>query len=328
MAYFSKIIGTGSYLPEARLTNSDLEKRVDTSHDWIVSRTGIHNRYIAAPEQASSDLAYEAAIKALESASLKPSDLNAILIATTTPDFITPSTACILQSRLGCGALMALDVSAACSGFLYALAVADQFIRSGMYKNILVVGAEALTRIVDDRDRNTCILFGDGAGAFVLTQTTSAEHALCSSHLSADGDNAHTLQVPGGGSRTPFSQAVLDQRMNFLKMDGKEVFKSAVRTLTDRCKDALAANHLAAEDITWFVVHQANLRIIDAVADLLRSPKEKYLSNIADVGNTSAASIPILFDQSVRSQKIKRGDKVLLAAFGAGLTSASILIKY
>ncbi len=329
MSFSSAILGTGSYLPEGLLTNQQLEQTVDTNDAWILERTGIASRHIAAPQQATSDLAYAAAFQALEAAQVSAQDLDAILVATVTGDQLMPSTACVLQSRLGCRSIMALDISAACSGFVYGLSIADQFIKSGMYKNVLVIGAETLSRIVNYEDRQTCILFGDGAGAAVVgrSQTSNAGRIL-SAHLGAQGDLGDVLTLTGGGSRLPFSQEILDQKLHLVQMKGREVFKAAVRALVDRSREALRANSLQVADLDWVIVHQANIRIIEAVAHTLEIPPEKLLVNIRETGNTSSASIPILLDQSVRNGKVKRGDTVLFAAFGAGLTSGSLILKF
>ncbi len=327
--YVSRIAGTGSFLPPRLLTNKQLEKIVETSDEWIVERTGISNRHIVDEDQATSDLAYEASLRAMKSAGITAEKIDAILVATVTSDQLMPSTACMLQARLGCRSIMALDISAACSGFVYGMSVADQFIRSGMYENILVIGAETLSRIVNYEDRQTCILFGDGAGAAIVSRAPKDSSAkIYSSHLAANGNLGDLLTLVGGGSRIPFSQEVLDKKLHLVQMKGREVFKSAVRAIVDRCREALDTNKLEVSDVDWFMVHQANIRIIEAVAQLLEIPAEKLLSNIRDTGNTSSASIPILFDESIQQNKVKRGDVVLFAAFGAGLTSGSLLLKY
>ncbi len=329
MVFASRISGTGSFLPDKILTNKDLEKLVDTSDQWILDRTGISQRHIAAAEESTSDLALQASLLALDAAKITTAEVDAIIVATTTPDQILPSTACILQQKLKCHSVMALDVSAACSGFIYALSVADQFIKSGMYKNILVSGAETLSRVVNYKDRQTCILFGDGAGAVVLSRSDSdAQSRILSTHLHASGELGDLLSVPGGGSRMPFSQYVLDESLQFIQMKGREVFKNAVRTMADRSKEALRANNITVSDVNWFIGHQANLRIIEAVADLVGLDRQALLMNVAMTGNTSAASIPIVLDQEVRKGTIRRGDLVLTTAFGAGLTSASCLLTY
>lgn len=327
--FASTILGTGSYLPERLLTNQQLEATVETTNEWILERTGIANRHIAEPNQATSDLAYDASLRALKAAGITAQDLDAILVATVTGDQLMPNTACMLQSKLGCRSIMSLDISAACSGFVYGVSIADQFIKNGMFKYVLVIGAETLSRIINYEDRGTCILFGDGAGAAVVGRAAAgSESKIFSSHLGAQGDLGDVLSLTGGGSRLPFSQEVLDKKLHFVQMKGREVFKAAVRALVDRAREALVANSMAVSDIDWVIVHQANTRIIDAVSDTLEIPKEKLPLNIRDTGNTSSASIPILFDECVNSGKIRRGDVVLFVAFGAGLTSGSLLFRF
>ncbi len=329
MSFQSYISGTGSYLPERILTNADLEKMVETNDAWIFERTGIVSRHIAAPTEATSDMAYGASMQALTAAGITAKDLDAIIVGTITGDQIMPSVACLLQARLGCRSIMAFDLAAACSGFLYGASVADQFIKSGMFRHILVIGAETLSRIVDYTDRQTCILFGDAAGAAVVSRVAAGNSSrIYSSHLGSNGALGDLLSIRGGGSRTPFSQEVLDQKLHLVHMKGREVFKSAVRSICDRAQEAMTANGMKVEDVDWFVVHQANQRIMEAVGQLLNVPVEKQLHNIRETGNTSSASIPVLFNESVRSNKIKRGDTVLMASFGGGLTSGAMLIKY
>jgi 3-oxoacyl-[acyl-carrier-protein] synthase-3 len=330
MLFASKIAGTGSYLPERILTNQDLEKTLDTSDQWILERTGISERHIGAPNESTSDIALPAALKAIESSGLQIGDLDAILVATATPDQILPSTSCFLQDKLKCPSIMALDIAAACSGFLYGMSIADQFIRTGMYRNVLIVGAEKLSSIINYQDRQTCILFGDGAGAVVLSRATEADSTsrVLSTHLHAAGELGDLLTVPGGGSRLPISQRVLDENLHYVHMKGREIFKNAVRTLADRCREALQTNGMTVADVKWFIAHQANLRIIEAVADQVGLDRRALLVNVAKTGNTSSASIPILLDQEVRKGTIQRGDLVLTAAFGAGLTSASALFRF
>lgn len=329
MKYTSRIAGTGSYLPPNVLTNQQLERMVDTSNEWILERTGIANRHIANREQATSDLAYEAAVQAMSAAGVSADKLDAILVGTVTGDQLMPNTACMLQARLGCRSIMAMDLSAACSGFIYAASIADQYVRNGMFQNVLVVGAETLSRIMNYEDRGTCILFGDGAGAAIIGRAPeNGKSQILSSHLGATGSLGNLLTLTGGGSRLPFSQEVLDNKAHFVQMKGREIFKSAVRALCDRATEALEANNMTVNDVDWFVVHQANIRIIEAVSDHLGIPAEKQLVNIRETGNTSSASIPILLDQSVRQNKVQRGQTVLLAAFGAGLTSGSMLLRY
>lgn len=325
----TRIAGTGSYLPEKLLTNKDLEKLVDTNDEWIRERTGINTRHVAAPDQATSDLSTEAARFALKDAGLEAKDLDLIICATITPDHIMPSTACLIQHKLGITTIPAFDMAAACSGFLYAMSVADQFIRNGMYKNILVVGAEVLTRYVSYKDRETCILFGDGAGAMILSRADKEDkNIIMSTHMHSEGSLSDLLIVYGGGSRLPFSQEVLDTGNNWVKMKGKEIFRNAVRTMATACHEALQANHVSPEQIDWLVPHQANWRIMEAVADQFKFPKERVISIVHEMGNTSAATIPVAFDFARKDGRIKRGQHILLTAFGAGLTSGSALIKF
>jgi 3-oxoacyl-[acyl-carrier-protein] synthase-3 len=325
----TRIAGTGSYLPEKVLTNYDLEKMVETNHDWIVERTGIHRRHIAGPGEATSDLAYHAALRALADAKMKPEDLDAIFFCTVTPDQLMPASACYLQAKLKCRNIMAVDLNAACSGFLYGLTVADQMIRTGFYKNVLVVGAECISRYLNYKDRETCILFGDAAGAWVVTQTSEDDpNVIMTSHLHAEGTLADLLTMEVGGARRPFNQQELDQSNHFMKMKGREIFKNAVRTMALTCKEAFAANNITLHDIDWLIPHQANLRIMEAVADQFDFPKNKVIQFVHETGNTSAASIPTAFQNSFDEGKIKRGQLILLTAFGAGLTSGSLLLRF
>ena len=327
--YRTRIAGTGSYLPEKILTNADLEKMVDTNDQWIVERTGIRERRIAAPGQVTSDLAYNAATKALEAAKMTASDIDMIIVATVSPDQSMPSTACILQAKLGCGTIMAFDLSAACSGFLYSMGIADQFIRTGIYKNILIVGAEILHNVVNYKDRETCILFGDGAGCAILSRAEPGDRNVIQSvHLHADGSLADLLSLPAGGSVMPLSQEVLDSGSHYLRMKGREIYKNAVRTMTFCCQEALEANQMTVADIDWLIPHQANLRILESVAGYFKIPSEKVIVNLRRTGNTSAASVPIALDESIREGKIKRGEMILMTVFGAGLTSGSLMVRY
>lgn len=325
----SRIRGTGSYLPEKVLNNTDLEKLVDTSDAWIRERTGIACRHIAATDQVTSDLALIASRQALEVAELLPTDLDMILFATATPDQPMPNTACELQAKLGAGPCMAADLSAACTGFVYSLAIADQFIKTGAAKNVLVVGAEVLSRIVNYEDRNTCILFGDGAGACVLSQASDEEDSfIYSHHLHADGDIGDLIIQPAGGSRKPLSAEVLEKKEQFVQMKGKELFKHAVRTMSRACLEALEFNQMTADQVDWIVPHQANVRIIEAVARHFGAPMDKVLVEIEDMGNISAATVIVTLDRAIRDQRIRRGQNLLLTAFGAGVTSGSLLLKY
>ncbi len=323
----SRILGTGSYAPDTVLTNQDLEKMVETSDDWIVERTGIRERRIANKDIASSDLAFEAAKKALKAAGMKASQLDLIIIATVTPDMMFPATACIVQAKLGAKKAIAFDISAACSGFIFALAAADNFIKSGLYKNALVIGAETLSKITDWTDRNTCVLFGDGAGAVVIGPSGN-DCGIRSAHLHTNGKQGDLLYIPGGGSRNPATAFSIESRMHFIKMRGNETFKIAVRALEEVVNEALDANGLKASDIDMVVPHQANLRIIQATAKRLGIPMDKVVVTIDRYGNTSAASIPIAIDEAVRDGRIAPGKNVLLEAFGGGLSWASALIKW
>jgi 3-oxoacyl-[acyl-carrier-protein] synthase-3 len=317
---YSRIIGTGGYLPERCVSNSELEQWVNTNNQWIVDRTGIHNRHLAAADQRMCDLAEIAARRALDAAHCQVQQIDLIVLGTTTPDRIHPSTACLLQARLGNHGAMAFDIQAACSGFIYALSIADQFIRTGAIQTALVVGADIYSRLVDWTDRSTCILFGDGAGAVVLT--ASSEPGILSSHLYADGAYKDVLTVPG-----IVAQGRL-QGDGFTKMQGSEVFKFAVKVLTEVVETALITNKLHINEIDWLVPHQANLRIITATAKKLGLPMEKVVITLAEQGNTSAASIPLALDIAIRDGRIQRGHKLLLEAVGSGFTWGSILVKY
>lgn len=325
----SKISGTGSYLPERVLTNADLEKMVDTNNEWIIERTGIRHRHLASADQTTSDLALIASQRALEAAGLSPKDLDMIIFSTSTPDYLVPSAACYLQAKLGAPNAMSFDLAAACSGFVYSLTVADQFIRTGMYKNILIVGAEVLHRWVNYKDRETCILFGDGAGAAVVSRAEEGSTAeILTSHMHADGTLADLFIVPAGGASVPVSSATVEQDLHYIRMKGREIFKNAVRTLTQCCQEALETTGFDVNKIDWLVPHQANLRILDSVAHYFGIPSEKVIVNLPETGNTSAATIPIALDEAIRDGRIQRGQHILLAAFGAGLTSGSVLMRY
>ena len=320
---YSRIIGTGGYLPEKVLTNSDLEKIVDTSDQWITERTGIKERHIAAEGQTTSDLAERAARKAIEMAAIDKDDIDLIIVATTTPDRVFPSTACLLQQRLDIHGCPAFDIQAVCTGFVYALGVADKFIRTGAARNALVVGAETITRIVDWSDRTTCVLFGDGAGAVVLQ--ASDEPGILSTHLHADGSYEKLLMVPYGVS-SGYEQMLKEEA--FIQMKGNEVFKVAVNTLGRIVDETLEANGLKKGDIDWLVPHQANTRIIGATAKKLKMSMDNVVMTVQHHGNTSAASVPLALDVAVRDGRIKRGDTILLEAFGGGFTWGSALVKF
>jgi 3-oxoacyl-[acyl-carrier-protein] synthase-3 len=328
-AYRTRVAGTGSYLPPDLITNADLEKMVDTNDQWIRERTGIERRHKAAPDQATSDIAYEAAVRAIKDAGLQVSDIDCILVATVSPDYLTPSTSCVLQSRLGLNGVPALDINAACSGFVYGVSVADAYIRMGMYKNILLVGAELLTRYVNYKDREVCILFGDGAGAWIMQRTdANAKDVVMSSHLRAEGSLGDLFIRRAGGTRLPITQKEIDDGSHWFTMKGRDIFKNAVRTMSATCLQALEANHLKIEDIDWLIPHQANWRIMEAVADHFKFPKGKVVSVVHEMGNTSAATVPVAFDMAVKDGRIQRGQKILLTAFGAGLTAGSSVFQF
>ncbi|MGQ0555210.1 MAG: beta-ketoacyl-ACP synthase III [Nitrospiraceae bacterium] len=320
------IAGIGSYVPARVLTNADLERMVATSDEWIRERTGIRERRIAATGEACSDLAVQAGKRALTAAGLAATDLDMILVATCTGDYPLPATACLVQHQLGAIKAAACDLSAACCGFVYALSVADAYIKTGM-RHVLVIGSEVMSAITDWTDRNTCVLFGDGAGAAVVS-ASNGERGILSTHLRSDGTLCELIMVPGGGSRTPPSEKVIDERLQYIKMKGNETFKVAVRSLEEIARSTLAANHLRVEDIDLYVPHQANIRILKAVMERLSLPIEKVMLNVDRYGNTSAASIPIALDEAVREGRIKDGSLVLLGAFGAGLTWASAVIRW
>ncbi|WP_140908489.1 beta-ketoacyl-ACP synthase III [Cognatiluteimonas lumbrici] len=321
---FARIAGTGSYLPEKVLTNDDLAKIVDTSDEWIASRTGIRERHVAAEGETTGDLAYQAAVRAMEAAGVDASELDLIVLGTTTPDLVFPSTACLLQARLGVAGCPAFDVNAACSGFIYALSVADKFIRAGAAKTALVVGAETLTRMLDWNDRSTCVLFGDGAGAVVLK--ADEETGILGTHLHADGAKKELLWNPVGVS-VGFKPEEHNAGVKVL-MTGNEVFKHAVKALDAVVEETLAANGLDRHEIDWLIPHQANLRIIEATAKRLDMPMDRVIVTVDRHGNTSSGSVPLALDEAVRSGKIERGQMVLLEAFGGGFTWGSVLLRY
>jgi 3-oxoacyl-[acyl-carrier-protein] synthase III len=316
---FSRILGTGGYLPARAATNADLEAIVDTTDTWIRERTGIEKRHLVSEGETCCDLAEIAARRALEAAGLDPSDLDLILVATTTPDQFFPSTACLLQQRLDVHGCPAFDLQAVCAGFVYAMDVADKYIRTGAARHVLVVGAEAISRLLDWNDRATCVLFGDGAGAVVLG--AADEPGILSTHIHADGAYAELLQVPGGhGNGRP--------DLAYLEMRGNEVFRFAVTTLGRIVDETLEANGLTKDDIDWLIPHQANIRIIQATARKLDLPMERVIVTVAEHGNTSSASIPLAFDQAVRDGRIQRGQTLLMEAFGGGFTWGSVLVRY
>ena len=321
------IVGVGSYVPERRLTNADLEEMVETSDDWITTRTGIKERRIASDDQFTADLATEAARKAMRKAGVTGEDIDLVIVATITPDMPFPSTACLVQHNIGAGNAAAFDLEAACSGFIYALEIAQQFIMSRTYDTVLVIGAEKLSSIIDWKDRNTCVLFGDGAGAAVL-QNREQSHGLLTACMGADGGKAGLLSMPGGGSRCPATSDSLDNRLHYLRMDGKETYKSAVTAMHRAALKALERCQLDITQIKCIIPHQANLRIISAVGDRLGAKKEQVYINVDKFGNTSAASVAIALDQAVENGVIERGDLILMVVFGAGLTWGAAVIEW
>jgi 3-oxoacyl-[acyl-carrier-protein] synthase III len=320
---YSRIAGTGHYVPERILTNAELEKIVDTTDEWIRSRSGIEQRHIAADDQTTASLAIEAAKRAIEAAGITPGDIDFLVVGTTTPDLVFPNVGTIVQEALGIHGCAAFSVEAACSGFIYALSIADKFVASGESKNALVIGAETLSRITDWTDRSTCVLFGDGAGAVVLQPST--EQGIISTHLHADGQYKDLLYAPAGVSKRP--QGDLNKEFA-IHMQGNEVFKLAVKTLGAVVKETLEANSLDHDALDWLVPHQANKRIIEATAKRLGMPMEKVILTVAKYGNTSAASVPMALDVAVRDGRIKRGDLLLAEAFGGGFTWGSALIRF
>ncbi len=321
---YSRIAGTGSYLPEKVLTNDDLSRFVDTSDEWIRSRTGIRERHVAAEGQTTGDLGVEAALRALEAAGVDPGDLDLIVVGTTTPDLVFPSTACLIQARLGALGCTAFDVNAACSGFIYALSVADKFIRSGDARTALVIGAETLTRMVDWSERTTCVLFGDGAGAVVLK--ADRETGILGTHLHADGSKKELLWNPVGVS-VGFKPGEPNAGVR-INMSGNDVFKYAVKALDGVVDETLAAHGLAKHDLDWLIPHQANLRIIEATAKRLDMPMEQVVVTVDKHGNTSSGSVPLALDTAVRDGRVQRGQLLLLEAFGGGFTWGSVLLRY
>ncbi len=322
-----RVIGTGSSVPDKILTNFDLEKMVDTTNEWIISRTGITERRIAEPGEFTSTFATKAALKALEMADVAPEQLDMIVVATVTPDFPFPSTACILQHNLKAVNATAFDISAACSGFIYGLATVDKFIRAGTVKKALIVGAEVLSRIVDWSDRNTCLLFGDAAGAVVL-EADEGSRGVLSSYLRSDGALWELLYLPSPGSRNPPSMKAIDERLIYLRMQGNEVFKLAVRAMEEAAHEVLSATGYKLEDLDLFIPHQANRRIIDAIGKRLNLSDEQIYVNIDRFGNTSAASVPLALDEANRKGLLSQGDLLLLDAFGGGLTWGAALIRW
>lgn len=326
MMYDAGILGLGAYVPPKKLTNKDLERIVDTTDEWIITRTGIKERRIASDDMASSDLAVEASRAALKDASLKPEDIDLIIAATITPDMLFPSTSCIIQDKIGAVNAAAFDVNAACTGFVVGLVIAQQFVNAGTYKNILVVAAEKLSSIVDWKDRSTCVLFGDGAGACVIGRRP--ERKIVSNFIGADGSAGHLLYLPAGGSRLPATEETVKNRMHFLKMEGNEVFKIAVRLMVEAAHKAVSKIGLEPKDIDLLIPHQANIRILNAVAKRVGVGEGKIFMNIEKYGNMSAASTAVALVEASENKRIKEGDDVVLVAFGGGLTYGAVVIKW
>jgi 3-oxoacyl-[acyl-carrier-protein] synthase-3 len=325
----SRILGTGHYLPEKVLTNDELAQRVDTSDAWIRTRTGIKQRHVAAPDEASSDMAAKAAARALEAANMPATDIDLIIVGTVSPDMQLPATSVFVQQKLGCRSdCPSFDLAAACAGFVYGLSVADAYVRSGLARNVLVIGVELLSRIIDWEDRNTCVLFGDGAGAAVVGPSDNVERGIISTHIYSDGSQAKSLCIPAGGTRAPLTQELFDQKQHLVHMVGKDVFKYAVKALASSAVEAIESNGLTADDVDWLIPHQANIRIIDAVIARSGVPKERAYINIADTANTSSASVPIALDQAVRSGKVKEGQNIVFCALGGGFAWGSALVRW
>ncbi len=326
--YPAIIVGTGFDVPSRILTNADLERMVDTTNEWIVERTGMKERRIAAEEEAASDFAVRAAQRALADARVAATDVELIIVATVTGDMLFPSTACILQDKLGCNRAAAMDVSAGCSGFIYALSTAQQFIATGTYETVLVVGVEVLSKITDWTDRSTCVLLADGAGAAVLRRGSDPERGILTSYLAADGSRSYDLYMPAGGSRIPASQSSVSKGLHYLRMNGNAIFKVAVRSMAEAVRRLLAAASIKIEDLKLLIPHQANLRIIEAVARSLCFPIDRVFINIEKYANTSSATTIIALDEARRVGRIQAGDTIALIAFGAGLTWGGVLIRW
>lgn len=320
------ILGLGCYLPSRKMTNKDLEKLVDTSDEWIMTRTGIKERRIAPKESAASDLGVEAAKLAIKDARLKPEDIDLIIVATVTGDMAFPSTSCIIQDKIGAINAAAFDINAACSGFVFGITIAKQFVDSGLYKNVLVIGAEKMTSLVDWADRSTCVLFGDGAGACIVGK--SKERQIVSYFIGCDGSGSNLLRLPAGGSRIPATEDTVKNKLHFLKMEGNEVFKLAVKVMADAANKAITKAGLLCSDINLLIPHQANIRILLAVAKKLGLPEEKIFLNIEKYGNMSSASTAVALAEANKDGRIKKGDNVCLVAFGSGLTYGAVVIKW
>ncbi len=323
----AKIISTGMAVPDRVLTNFDLEKIVDTSDEWIRERTGIVERRLTDENTAASDLALTASQQALENAGIEASDLDAILVATISSDYAWPATACILQNKLGIKNIMAVDLSAACSGFIYGLSVAQAYVESGMYKNILLVGVDCLAKVVDWTDRNTCVLFGDGAGAVVI-QSNDSEKGILGSVLGADGSIAELLCQRCGGSKVPITEQAIQDKQHYIYMNGRDIFKNAVRSMSQACKDVLKQCGLEKDDVKLLIPHQANIRIIEAVAQRLRLPMDLFYVNLQKYGNTSAATIPMALHEAMEEKRLQEGDLAVFVAFGGGMTWGACAVQF
>ncbi len=323
---YSQIVGIGSYAPYKRLSNQDISKMVDTNDEWITNRTGIKYRRIAKENEFNSDLATKAALKACESADISPESFDLIICGTTSPDRWLPATACIIQKKLGAKKAVAFDVQAACSGFIYGLNMADLYVRSGQFSRILVVGSEKLSSFVNYEDRNTCILFGDGAGAAIVMP--SKRPGIISTHIKSAGEHWEMLNIPYGGSENPIRPSNIGDRHHFIEMNGKEIFKQAVSALSEVTLEMIENNNLDKDQIDHIVPHQANIRIIEAFAKRAEIPMDKFIVNIDQYGNTSSATIPLALDEAYRDGRLKKGDKILMAAFGAGITSGAALLNW
>jgi len=321
------IAGVGAYVPERVLTNADLEKMVETSNEWITTRTGIEERRIAREGEFTSDMAAKAALRAMKAANVKPEEIELIIVATITPDMLFPSPACLVQQKIGARRVPAFDIEAACSGFIFGLEIGQQFIASHTYNTVLVIGAEKLSSIIDWKDRNTCVLFGDGAGAAIL-QSRSDTHGLLTACMGADGSKAELLSMPAGGSRQPATAESVSKGLHYLRMDGKETFKSAVNAMYSAAQEALRRCEIDISQIKLIIPHQANRRIIDAVGERLGATQDQLFVNLHKYGNTSAASVAIALDEAVQSGRIQRGDLILLVVFGAGLTWGAAVIQW
>lgn len=329
MIYHAKFSAFGSCAPKKIVNNFDLEKVVDTTDEWIRTRTGMFERHYASAEEAASDLAFKAATNAIESSDVKYKDIDLIICATISGDHPFPSTACIVQKKLGLKGFPAFDVSAGCTGFVYALETAKQFVENGSRQNVLVLGVDILTKITNWQDRNTCVLFGDGAGAAIVSRATSSDISrIIDSVIDADGSQSDLLVQAAGGSRMPASHETVDKNLHTIYMEGNKIFKNAIRSMYASSDELLRRNHLNTTDVDWIIPHQANLRIIEGLAEKMKVPMSKVVVNIEKYGNTSSATIPLALDEAIRNKKVRRGDIILLTSFGAGLTWGSILARY